>query len=161
MSDASETDYLSRHAASREPIRAMGRDCCQLGSTGLAGPEQDDRDARGQQRNLQVVDDFSWKLDLPQTQETVESIDANHMQMAKCSDRNDLRYRAIVGVLKQFMRLDMPGESRIRPQETPPTGSSVEIQTASAAGFRSFLRSQQFYLVRWRLRLEAMPRHST
>ncbi|KAJ9634903.1 hypothetical protein H2199_008767 [Coniosporium tulheliwenetii] len=51
-----------------------------------------------------VVDDYSSKLDLPRPLETVESIDANHMQMARCSDRTDPRYRAIVGVLKHFMR---------------------------------------------------------
>lgn len=50
------------------------------------------------------MDDYSSKLDLPRPLETVESIDANHMQMARCSDRTDPRYRAIVGVLKHFMR---------------------------------------------------------
>ncbi|RYP33538.1 hypothetical protein DL767_004713 [Monosporascus sp. MG133] len=51
-----------------------------------------------------VVDDFSSKLDLPRPLETVESIDANHMQMARCGDRADPRYRAIVDVLHQFIR---------------------------------------------------------
>ncbi|MCJ1307313.1 hypothetical protein MMC25_000959 [Agyrium rufum] len=51
-----------------------------------------------------VVDDFSSKLDLPRPLETVESIDANHMQMVRCIDRTDPRYRAISGVLKQFLR---------------------------------------------------------
>jgi hypothetical protein len=50
------------------------------------------------------VDDFSSKLDLPSALETVESIDANHMQMARCSSKDDPRYRAIVGVLRQFVR---------------------------------------------------------
>ncbi|KAK4244388.1 putative kinesin light chain [Corynascus novoguineensis] len=50
-----------------------------------------------------VVDDFSSKLDLPRSIETVESIDANHMQMARCTDRADPQYRAIVGVLQQFI----------------------------------------------------------
>lgn len=53
---------------------------------------------------MQVVDDFSSKLDLLKSLETVESIDANHMQMVRCSDRMDPRYRAISGVLKQFLR---------------------------------------------------------
>ncbi|KAK3905061.1 hypothetical protein C8A05DRAFT_41968 [Staphylotrichum tortipilum] len=35
-------------------------------------------------------------LDLPRSLETVESIDANHMQMARCGDRADPRYRAIL-----------------------------------------------------------------
>ncbi|KAK1633204.1 hypothetical protein BDP81DRAFT_473894 [Colletotrichum phormii] len=48
-----------------------------------------------------VVDNFSSKLDLPQSLETVESINANHMEMARCSSKTDERYRAIVGVLRQ------------------------------------------------------------
>ncbi|KAL9123952.1 MAG: hypothetical protein Q9217_006671 [Psora testacea] len=50
-----------------------------------------------------VVDDFSSKLDLPFL-ETVESIDANHMQMARCKDPSDESYRFITGVLKQFLK---------------------------------------------------------
>ena len=34
----------------------------------------------------------------------MESIDANHMQMARCQDRSDENYRAIVGVLRQLLR---------------------------------------------------------
>ena len=55
------------------------------------------------QAPCQVVDDFSSKLDL-QPFETVESIDANHMQMVKCFDKTEEQYRKIAGVLKQFMR---------------------------------------------------------
>ncbi|KFZ18653.1 hypothetical protein V501_01091 [Pseudogymnoascus sp. VKM F-4519 (FW-2642)] len=51
-----------------------------------------------------VVDNFSSKLDLARGQETVETIDANHMEMARCSSRDDARYRQICGVLKQFIR---------------------------------------------------------
>jgi hypothetical protein len=51
-----------------------------------------------------VVDDFSSKLDLPRGLETVESIDANHMQMARYSSRDDQGYRAISGVLKVCVR---------------------------------------------------------
>lgn len=54
-----------------------------------------------------VVDDFSSKLDLPSALETVESIDANHMQMARCRSKDDPRYRAISGVLKQFLRKEI------------------------------------------------------
>lgn len=50
------------------------------------------------------MDDFSSKLDLPSGLETVESIDANHMEMARCRSRDDARYRAIAGVLRQFVR---------------------------------------------------------
>ncbi|OAF59451.2 hypothetical protein VC83_03958 [Pseudogymnoascus destructans] len=51
-----------------------------------------------------VVDNFSSKLDLAREQETVETIDANHMEMARCSSRDDAHYRQICGVLKQFIR---------------------------------------------------------
>jgi hypothetical protein len=57
---------------------------------------------------LQVVDDFSSKLDLPRAIETVESIDADHMQMARCRSRDDAQYRAVVGVLKKFVRSGSP-----------------------------------------------------
>lgn len=53
------------------------------------------------------MDDFSSKLDFPSAQETVETIDANHMQMTKCRSRDDARYRAILGVLKQFARKEV------------------------------------------------------
>ncbi|OBT60411.1 hypothetical protein VE03_10205 [Pseudogymnoascus sp. 23342-1-I1] len=55
-----------------------------------------------------VVDNFSSKLDLAREQETVETIDANHMEMARCSSRDDARYRQIFGVLKQFTRTGLP-----------------------------------------------------
>ncbi|KAK2591961.1 hypothetical protein QQS21_010333 [Conoideocrella luteorostrata] len=51
-----------------------------------------------------VVDSFSSKLDLTQDVETVESIDADHMQMVRCSDRKDPKYRAILGVLRHLIR---------------------------------------------------------
>ncbi|KAK1990558.1 hypothetical protein LX36DRAFT_592390, partial [Colletotrichum falcatum] len=57
------------------------------------------------------VDDFSSKLDLPQSLETVESIDANHMEMARCTSKTDERYRAVVGVLKQSMRTNRAPET--------------------------------------------------
>ena len=57
---------------------------------------------------MQVVDDFSSKIGLPGALETPESIDANHMQMAKCKDRSDESYRAIAGVLKQFLKRRPP-----------------------------------------------------
>lgn len=53
------------------------------------------------------MDDFSSKLDLARTQETVESIDANHMEIARCGSRGDPRYRQISGVLKQFIRVTL------------------------------------------------------
>jgi hypothetical protein len=54
-----------------------------------------------------VVDDFSLKLDLPLALETVESIDANYMQMARCSSRDDQGYCAISGVLKACVRQEL------------------------------------------------------
>ena len=71
-----------------------------------------------------MVDDFSSKLDLPQAVETVESIDANHMQMASYSSRDDQGYRAIVGVLKACMRKEL------KTQQTPP---GVDVDVADAA----------------------------
>ena len=53
------------------------------------------------------MDDFSSKLDLPTKLETVESIDANHMQMVRFSSENDPGYRAILGVLSGFVRKEL------------------------------------------------------
>ena len=50
------------------------------------------------------MDDFSSKLDLHGGLEIVESIDANHMEMARCRSKDDPRYQAIAGVLRQFLR---------------------------------------------------------
>lgn len=50
------------------------------------------------------MDDFSSKLDLHRGLETVESIGANHMEMARCSNKDDQRYQAIARVLRQFAR---------------------------------------------------------
>ncbi|KFY18132.1 hypothetical protein V492_00124 [Pseudogymnoascus sp. VKM F-4246] len=55
-----------------------------------------------------VVDNFSSKLDLAREQETVETIDANHMEMARCSSRDEACYRQMYGVLKQFIRTGLP-----------------------------------------------------
>ncbi|KAH0565003.1 hypothetical protein GP486_001601 [Trichoglossum hirsutum] len=66
-----------------------------------------------------VVDDFSSKLGLPRELETVESIDANHMQMARYCSKDEHGYRAISGVLKSFVRqkLDGKGTSPARPAD--------------------------------------------
>lgn len=53
------------------------------------------------------MDDFSSKLDLPREMETVESINANHMQMARYSSKEDEGYRAISGILKDFVRQEL------------------------------------------------------
>ncbi|RYP47089.1 hypothetical protein DL768_006816 [Monosporascus sp. mg162] len=80
-----------------------------------------------------VVDDFSSKLDL-RPFETVESVDTNHMQMARCSDKTDEQYRKIVGVLKQFMRKELGHENRIILPILPSTTTGAETQTAAMAG---------------------------
>jgi hypothetical protein len=62
------------------------------------------------------VDDFSSKLDLPRTLEMVESIDANHMQMARYNSKDDQGYRAIYGVLKRFIQQEL-GNQRLAPPD--------------------------------------------
>ncbi|KFY87869.1 hypothetical protein V498_06989 [Pseudogymnoascus sp. VKM F-4517 (FW-2822)] len=57
-----------------------------------------------------VVNNFSSKLDLVRDQETVETIDANHMEMARCNSKDDASYRQIYGVLKQFVRARLSGK---------------------------------------------------
>jgi hypothetical protein len=64
------------------------------------------------------VDDFSSKLDLPRTLEIVESIDANHMQMARYSSKDDEGYRAISSILKSFIRQELES-IRIPPTNAP------------------------------------------
>lgn len=65
-----------------------------------------------------IVNDFSSKLDLPQTLETVESIDANHMEMARCSNRAESQYRAILGVLRQVIHNLSLNKARSTPSLT-------------------------------------------
>ncbi|KAK4207469.1 hypothetical protein QBC37DRAFT_444461 [Rhypophila decipiens] len=49
-----------------------------------------------------IVDDVSSKIGLVGI-ETVETIDADHRQMARCSTRSDPQYRAVLGVLRHFI----------------------------------------------------------
>ncbi|OTA89192.1 hypothetical protein M434DRAFT_34467, partial [Hypoxylon sp. CO27-5] len=51
-----------------------------------------------------VVDDDSSKLDLQSGLETVQSIDANHREMARCKNRSDPQYRDILSVLSHITR---------------------------------------------------------
>jgi hypothetical protein len=60
--------------------------------------------------------------------ETVESIDANHMQMARCNDRSDPSYRAIHGVLDKFLS-GMHDEETCRAQAALLVESQMEAQT--------------------------------
>lgn len=75
--------------------------------------------------HIQVVNDFSSKLGLPEI-ETTESLDADHRQMARCKDQRDENYVAILGVLKQFLRrgsssaeLPVGPVTRTQQEETP------------------------------------------
>lgn len=49
-----------------------------------------------------MVEDFSSKIG--HELETVEIIDGNHMEMARCSDKSDEHYHAIVSILRKFVR---------------------------------------------------------
>jgi hypothetical protein len=67
-------------------------------------------------------------MDLHRGLETVQSMDADHRQIAKCINREDPRYRAILGVLKQFAsegidRLTREGTSYIEPNSSTASGS--------------------------------------
>ncbi|KAL6355476.1 hypothetical protein LRP88_11068 [Fusarium phalaenopsidis] len=72
-----------------------------------------------------VVDDFSSKFDLPPTIQTVESIDADHSRMTKFSDKDDPGYRAVLGVLRQFVR----SSSKLRTEQQVEAG--VEATTVT------------------------------
>ena len=63
----------------------------------------------------------------------METIDANHREMARCTDKNDPRYHAFVGVIKQFMRSGMLSSQNNKAQESilatrtkPQSGLSFE-----------------------------------
>ena len=59
------------------------------------------------------MDNFSSKLDLPRELETVESIDTNHMQMARNYSKDEHSYRAISGILKSFVRQELDGKGTL------------------------------------------------
>ncbi|VUC23865.1 unnamed protein product [Clonostachys rosea] len=84
--------------------------------------------------NHKIVDDFSSKMDLHRGLETVQSMDADHRQIAKCSNKEDPRYRAILGVLKQFASEEfgsLTGEENSRVESRSPTDKSIERPTDS------------------------------
>jgi hypothetical protein len=62
------------------------------------------------------VNEFSSKLDLVESIKTVESINANHMEMARCNSWSDERYRKIQGVLRQFLNKGVLTEGLSRGQ---------------------------------------------
>ncbi|MCJ1271083.1 hypothetical protein MMC22_010982 [Lobaria immixta] len=74
-----------------------------------------------------VVDDFSPKVDLLSAQETVETIDANHMQMTKYGSKDDPGYRAVSGVLKAFIKqLSRLGYSVVLGLEVMPQDTFIQ-----------------------------------
>ena len=66
-----------------------------------------------------VGNNFFSKLDLSRELEIVESMNTNHMQMARYCSKDKHGYRAISGVLKSFVRqeLDGKGTSPARPAD--------------------------------------------
>lgn len=72
-------------------------------------------------KSIQVVDDFSSKVDFPRTYETVESVDADHRRMVRCTDRSDCRYHAIFAVLRKFIE-------DLRASELAPSAPSLRSE---------------------------------
>ncbi len=56
------------------------------------------------------------------------------MQMARCGDRADPKYKAIVGVLQQFIHRMVLDGNGTGLQEMPATTSSVEARVAELGG---------------------------
>ncbi|KAI1740902.1 hypothetical protein F4680DRAFT_418071 [Xylaria scruposa] len=76
-----------------------------------------------------VVDDYSSKVGLPPAFETVESIDANHMQIARCRNKADPQYRDVVGVLKHFIR-----SGKLSVQEDYTSATHIKSDKGSSQG---------------------------
>lgn len=76
---------------------------------------------------MQVVNNISSKLDLSSSLERVESIDANHMEMVRCVKRSDESYRAIFGVLKQFLKSEEINADADRSRRVVPVESSLQV----------------------------------
>ena len=72
--------------------------------------------------DVQIVGDFSSRLGLPD--EPVETLNADHRQMVKCTGKDDDRYRAISGVLKQLLRCDARPIPSGLDSGSPPVSSS-------------------------------------
>ncbi|KAL2155112.1 hypothetical protein VTH82DRAFT_3788 [Thermothelomyces myriococcoides] len=80
--------------------------------------------------NGKVVDDISSKLGLPSL-EAVETIDADHRQMVKCSNKEDPRYEAIHDVLRDF--IDCMSADR-NPRDEPSAPASFHGSSTTGAG---------------------------
>lgn len=82
----------------------------------------------------QVVDDFSSKLDLPLNIQTVESVDADHRQMTKFASSEDAGYRAIVSVLKKFIRSDVQNKVPLSIRSKPRKETVAAVSVPSTNG---------------------------
>ncbi|KAI3343365.1 hypothetical protein F4824DRAFT_493613 [Ustulina deusta] len=91
-----------------------------------------------------VVDDYSSKVGLPPSLETVESIDANHMQIARCKNKTDPQYRAIAGVLKQFICSSILSSDNIRAQESA-SATQIESERGLSSGETGIGQNTSFY----------------
>ncbi|KAI1746899.1 hypothetical protein F4782DRAFT_522988 [Xylaria castorea] len=80
-----------------------------------------------------VVDDYSSKVGLPPAFETVESIDTNHMQIARCRNKTDPQYRDVVGVLKQFIRSGKLSSHNVQAQEST-SAAHIDSERGSSLG---------------------------
>lgn len=70
----------------------------------------------------------------------VESLDGNHTQIAKCSNKTDPRYHTIVGVLQQFIRRDILDDNETRTQQ-PVLASGIELDGGALPGQLEVQRS--------------------
>lgn len=90
----------------------------------------------------QVVDDFSSRLHLPCSLETVATIDANHQDIVRCSDRNDPQ--SIFGAIDQLLnrRMNDTTMASHRPMSRGPVASEEEFdppKKVSEAGNRQLV----------------------
>jgi hypothetical protein len=75
------------------------------------------------------VDDYSSKLGLGEPYEKVETIDENHMNMVRCFSREDVKYKAILGVIQEFLGMPI-GDTAVGmahyPATSPPSIAAAE-----------------------------------
>ncbi|EGS19317.1 uncharacterized protein CTHT_0047730 [Thermochaetoides thermophila DSM 1495] len=95
-----------------------------------------------------IVDDFSSRLHLPSSLETVATIDANHQDIVRCSDRNDPQDRSIFGAIDQLLNQLMNDTTMAshRPMSRGPVASEEEFnprKKVSEAGNRQLVPSKE------------------
>ncbi|KAI8966751.1 TPR-like protein [Daldinia sp. FL1419] len=69
-----------------------------------------------------VVPDFSSKVGISEAFEVVETLDADHMQMARCTRPTDQLYSSLLKIIKQFVA---GGLQRYNPQSPLPSTPSI------------------------------------